>query len=68
MDADIAIHKLRDIDIHGNTGEHVGFVPVQVLFIDKEIDHVADGKCGCFLQIWAEAHADIAGWSFRARP
>src|SRR5215467_1528017 len=68
MDADIAIHKLRDIDIHGNTGEHICFVAVQMLYIDEEIDHVADGKCGCFLQIWAESHADIAGRSFRAGP
>ena len=39
-----------------------------MLLLDQEVDHVAHGEGGCFLQVGAEAHADVVGWRLSARP
>ncbi len=68
MHAHVSIHELSDVDVDGHTGEHVGVVAAQVFLIDEKVDHIAHGERGRFLQIWAEAHADVAGGRFGSGP
>jgi hypothetical protein len=56
VDAHVPVDKLGDIDIHRHAGKHVGVIAAQVLLLDQEVDHVAHGEGGCFLQVGAEEH------------
>src|SRR5690348_1245596 len=68
VDAHVAVHELRDVDIDGDAGEHVCVVAGEMLLRDEEVDHVADGHFRGGLQVRAEAHADVAGGRLSARP
>src|ERR1700735_2365412 len=36
---DVAVDQLRDVDVHGDAREHVGFIAAQMLFLHEEFDH-----------------------------
>src|ERR1700693_1553004 len=38
--ADVAVDELRDVDVHRDAREHVGFIAAQMLFLHEEFDHV----------------------------
>lgn len=68
MDAYVAVYELGDVEVDGDAGKHVGVVAGHVLFGDEEVDHVAEGVFGGLFQVGAEAHADVVGGCFSARP
>jgi hypothetical protein len=55
---DVAVDELRDVDVHRDAREHVGFIAVQMLFLHEKFDHVAHRMLGGFLEILAEAYGN----------
>src|SRR5580704_17190995 len=39
----VAVHELRDVDVHRDARQHVGVIAAQMLFCHEEVDHVAHG-------------------------
>src|SRR5579871_945146 len=68
MHALVAIHKLGDGEICGNTGEHVGVVAGQMLLVDEEVDHLEGGQASGLTEVLVHAHSDVVGGGFAAGP
>jgi hypothetical protein len=68
VNAFVAIDKFGDVQVGGNTGQHVGVVAREVLLVHQEVDHFADGEFCGFVEIFVKAHGNEMSRGFRARP
>ncbi len=68
MDAFVAVDQFGDMEIGGDAGEHIGVVAGEMFLGHEEIDHFADGERGAGVQVIVQAHGDVVGGGFGARP
>src|SRR6201999_1461678 len=68
MNAFVAVNQLRDVDVGGDAGQHIGVVTREALLRDQKIDHLAYSPLGRFGQIFVQAHGDEMRRRFCARP
>jgi hypothetical protein len=72
VDAALGINELGDVDVAGNGDEGVGIVAgdagVVGVLLGEEGDHIADGHLGGDFEVFIEAHGDVLGGGFGARP
>jgi hypothetical protein len=61
VDADLAVHELRDGDIPGNARQLIRRLPFELSRLDQEIDHLLDRRPRRLRQIEIRRHADVVG-------
>ena len=68
MDSLVAIHQLRDDEVHSNARKHVGVFAAEALLHNEKIDHLPRSQPSRFRQILKQSHGDVMRGRFRARP
>src|SRR6185312_5005593 len=72
MDTLVAIDKLCDVHVAGYRDEGISFDRSETRVLchsgGEETDHVADGDFGGDGEVLVEAHGDVLGGRFGARP
>src|SRR5689334_10972324 len=59
VDAEVAVHQLRVVDIARHADEHVSVVAAEVLLANEKVDHAQDRQSRRFLQVRVKTHADV---------
>ena len=68
MHALVRVHKLCDVQIRGDAGEHVGVIARHMLIVDEKFNHLTHRLLRSFIQIQIHSHGDVFGRRFRAWP
>ena len=71
VDSALGVDELGDVDVAGYGDEGVGIVAGEMgagKLLGEEGDHVANGHLGGDLEVFVEAHGDVLGGGFGARP
>src|SRR3989454_918132 len=68
VDASLAVHELRDPQVHGVARQDVGVVAAQMLLAHQEIEHFIHGNLDGIFQVFVEPHGHEMRGRFGARP
>src|ERR1700722_17199059 len=68
VNAIVLIYQLCNVEVSGNTRQHVSIVTTQVLLFHKEIDHFTQCNLRRFDQVGIHAHGDVMRRCFGTRP